>query len=420
MDHFLAHPIRERPVHDRDPSMLTTPSIARPPAPATAEPSCRLCGARLHRTLLDLGAVPLSNRTLAAGESGDTPYPLHARICDTCTLVQVDDAALPIDCVAPVVSAAGRLQTRRYVEIIQKRLRLTEESVVIEVGRNDGTLSDHFQSAGIPVLRIDTIETFNTETAMQVAVKSGRADFVVANDVLQHAPDLFDFAAGLASLLRPNGVLGLQVPHLLAVMQKLQFDAFRHDAYSYFSLRVLEHVLRAVGLRVFDAEALPGHGGSIRVHACHAVGPHVTRPGLKAMRLTERCADLDRKDFYSGFADRAAAARADVQQFVRTKIAEGRRVAGYGASTRAAVLLNYCGLTPADIACIADPDPALHGRLMPGSRIPIVPVEAFRADPPDDIVIFPWPHAAEIAGELTPLRHRGTHLWTAVPRIARV
>ena len=403
-------------------STPTPPAIARPWTPAATEPSCRLCGARLHRTLIDLGPLPLANRTLAAGATDATPYRLHARMCDTCTLVQVDDVAPAAAVAAPVSaarSAASRTRASRYAETMRKRLRLTGDSLVIEVGSSDSALSRHFQTAAIPVLEIEPAPAFNTETAMQVAVRLGRADFVVANDVLQHAPDLFDFAAGLASLLRPNGVLGLQVPHLLSLVQKLQFDAFRHDAYTYMSLRVLEHVLRAVGLRVFDAEAVPDHGGSIRVHACHAVGPYVARPGLKAMRLTERFAELDRRDFYTGFGERAALAQKDVRDFLRTRRAAGRRVAAYGAGTRGTTLLNGCGITADDIACVADPDPARQGRLMPGCRVPIVTPEALRADPPDDIVILPWPNVAEIAMELTPLRHRGTQLWTAVPGIAR-
>ncbi len=398
-------------------------AVSRLSAPTATEPPCRLCGARLHRTLLDLGPLPLANRTLAAGANDDTPYRLHVRQCDTCTLVQVDDVAPPEWVAAPFVSsrlAASRPRISRYAETMRKRLRLNEDSLVIQVGGTGDTLSRHFQAAGIPVLEIPPAPAFNTETAMQVAVRQGRADFVVAKDVLQHAPDLFDFAAGLASLLRPNGVLGLQVPHLLSVMQKLQFDAFRHDAYTYMSLRVLEHVLRAVGLRVFDAEAVPDQGGSIRIHACHAVGPYVARSSLKAMRSAECFAELDRRDFYSGFGERVAVAREDIRSFLRTRTAAGRRVAAYGAAPRGSTLLNCCDMTTNEIAYVADPDPAKDGRLMPGCRIPIVTLEVLMADPPDDIVILPWPDVAELAMELTPLRQAGIHLWTVLPRIARV
>jgi len=268
---------------------------------------------------------------------------------------------------------------------------------------------------GVPTV----IGPFNTETAMEIAVRHGRADLVVASNVLQHAPDLFDFAAGLACILRPNGVLIAQVPHLLSLIQKLQFDAFRHDSYSYLSLRVLEHVLRSVGLRVFDAERLPDPGGSLRIHACHVVAPHGARPGLKAVRQAEALGERDRRDFYTGFGDRVAAVRDEILEFLRTRRTAGRRVAAYGATTRANTLLNCCGITTEEIACVADPDPAKHGRLLPGSRIPIVPVDVLAADPPDDIVILPWASTSEIALLLAPLRQRGTQLWKPIPRIAR-
>jgi hypothetical protein len=406
-------------------------------APLT-EPSCRLCGARTLRTLLDLGRIHLAHRTTAPDAPDDQPYRLHARICDNCYLVQVSDVAAPetIAAAAPYLgfdTAAGLNQTRRHAEAMRKRLHLGADSLVIKIGSNNGVLLQHFQAAGVPVLSIvprsnesirsdipTQITLFNTGSAMDIAVEHGCADLVVANNVLPYAPDLFDFAAGLASILRPNGILTLEVPHLLSLVQKMQFDAFRHDSYSYFSLRVLEHVMRSVGLRVFDAERLPDHGGSLRAHACHVVAPHATRPGLKAVRLAEGVGELERRDFYSGFSDRVTAALDEIREFLETRRTAGRRVAAYGAAPRGSTLLNCCGITTEQITYVADPDPAKHGRLLPGSRIPIVPVETLMAGPPDDVVILPWPNAAEIALRLMPLRQQGTQLWTAVPRIMRV
>jgi len=421
--------------------MLSTQAAIPAGRPSTStEPACRLCGARLHHTLIDLGSVPLAYRTIPTGSTDDQPYRLHARICDDCTLVQVEDVAEPEVVAAPEPHlsadfAIGKDEARRCFETMRKRLRLDAGSLVIEVGGNDGTLLRQFQDADIRVLRIESpanaasaaeagipieVGLFNAETAMQIAVRHGCADLVIANNVLPHARDLFDLAAGLACILRPNGVLTLQTPHLLSMLQKAQFDAFRHDAYTYLSLRVLEHVLRSVGLRVFDAERLPDHGGSLRVQACHVVGPHAARPGLKAVRLAEGAADVSRQDLYAGFSDRVAAAQDDIRGFLANRRSAGRRVAGYGAAVRGAMLLNCCGITRAEIAAIADPDPAKHGRLLPGSRIPIVPLEVLMADPPDDVIILPWPSVAEILLKLMPLRQLGTQLWTPIPRIARV
>jgi len=355
--------------------------------------------------------------------------------------VQVDEVAPPETIAAPRPSLSSRwvgglTQARRYADTMRKRLRLGSESLVIEVGSNDGNLLRHFRAAGIPVLGIEQapiaaaaaaeigipteVIGFNTETAMDVAVRHGSAALVIANNVLQHVPDLFDFTAGLANILRPNGVLGLQVPYLLSLVRKVQFDAFRHDCYTYISLRVLEHLLRSVGLRVFDAELLPDHGGSLRVHACHAVGPHAARPGLKTVRLAEGFTEQERRDFYAGFGDRAAMARDDIRDFLRNRRAAGRRVAAFGAATRGSTLLNVCEITTREIDCVGDLDPARHGRLLPGSRIPVVPLEALIAEPPDDILILPWPDTADIMLDLMKLRQHGTQFWTALPRIARV
>jgi hypothetical protein len=404
--------------------------------PATAEPGCRLCGARLHRTLIDLGDVPLVNRTNAANAANDPSYPLHIRMCDNCTLVQVADLAAPeatnpAEPCRPARSTVYLNRARHDAETMRKRLRLGAESLVIEIGARDGTVLHPFQAAGVPILGIGPepnaatdvptqIALFNTETAMEVAVRHGCADLVFANNVLPFVPDLFDFAAGVASILRPNGILSVQVPHLLSLVQTTQFDAFRHDAYSYLSLRVLEHVSRAVGLRVFDAERLPDHGGTLRVLACHVDGPHAARPGLKSVRQAEGFAELDRRDIYSGFSTRSAVAQSEFRDFLRNRRAAGRRVAAYGTAARGSMLLNCCGITTEEITCAADPDPTQQGRLLPGSRIPIVPLETLMNDPPDDLVILPWPDAAEIVPELTPLRQLGTQFWTPIPRIVRV
>lgn len=421
-------------------STLVAPPLFGDLRASTAGPSCRLCGARLHQSLLDLGCVPLANRTLAEDEP-DQAYPLHALICDSCMLVQLPDVAPP-EVLAPPRpylssrSATAVEQARNFAETMIGRLGLDSDSLVIEVGSNDGYLLRHFRMAGIPALGIEPaacaasvanetgvpteIGHFSAETAMEIAVRHGRADLVVANNVLPHVPDLFDFAAGFAGILRPNGVMTLQVPHLLSLVQRIQFDAFRHDAYAYLSLQVLERVLRSVGLRVFDAERLPDHGGSLRIHACHAVSTHGARPGLKAVRQLEAAAQLDHRDFYSGFAQRVASARDEISGFMRLRAEVGRRVAAYGAAARGAMLLNCCGIDRRHMTCVADPDPDKIGRFMPGSRLPVVPVEALLDDPPHDLVILPWTHVTEIAAMLQPLRQAGTQLWTTLPRIAKV
>jgi len=317
--------------------MLTM--LATKPHPHTAaEPGCRLCGARLHRSLLDLGNLPLATRSRAAGEA-DARYPLHVRLCDDCGLAQIPDAppgvhAPPRPSPSPC-SGASASRAGRYAGVMRERFRLDTGSLVVEIGLNDGTLLPHLQAAGIPVLRIPAeAADFNTETAMEAAVRHGCADIIVAHNVLPHAHDLFDFAAGLACILRPNGVLSLQFPHLLSLIQRLQFDAFRHDTYTYLSLPVAERLLRSVGLRLFDAERVPDEGGSLRLHACHAQSPHPTRHGLKVVRLAEALENGDQPALCAEFSDRVAVAREDIRTFLRVRREADRCVAAYGATAR--------------------------------------------------------------------------------------
>lgn len=421
-------------------STLIAPPLFGDLRDGTSAPSCRLCGARLHHSLIDLGCQPLANRTVTA-QDADHAYPLQALICDSCLLVQVPDVAPPETLAAPDPFLTSRSPTavehaRRFAEAMIHRQSLDSDSLVIEIGSNDGYLLRHFQAAEVTVLGIEAAQRpaavandrgvptelrhFSADTAMEIAVRHGRADLVVANQVLQYVPDLFDFAAGFAGILRPNGIVVMEVPHLLALMQRLQFDAFRHDAYAYLSLQVIERVLRSVGLRVFDAERLSDHGGSLRIYACHAVSTHGARPGLRAARQAEAAAGLDRPDFHAGFGQRVAAAREEFGRFIRLRTEAGRRVAAYGAAARGASLLNLCGLTAAQITCVADTDPGKVGRLLPGSRVPVVPTDSLLRQPPDDLVILPWTHATEISAQLQPLRRGGTQFWAAIPRLARV
>ena len=404
------------------------------PASATVA-TCRLCGARLHRSLIDLGCLPLAGRTLATATTAPT-YPLHIRMCDECQLVQTSNPAAPV-AVAPSPRSVTCVQhAGRYAEAARKRLRLDRGSLVIEIGSNDGSLLRHFQTMGVSVLGVEPepdaaaaaaqqgvpteAACFDTETAMQIAVRHGRADLVIANNVLPHVPDLFDFAAGFASILKPNGVLSLQVPHLLSLLQRGQFDLFSHDSYTYLSLQVLERILRSVGLRIFDAERVADDGGSLRVQACHAECPYPARPGLKSVRMLESFGVLDRPDLFTGFSQRVAALCEDIRMFLHIRRQAGRRVAAYGATARCSMMLNVCALTRDQISCVADLDPAKQGQWLPGSLIPIVSVDALLQAPPDDVIILPWTQGAEVAAPLQPLRQRGTQLWTPMPRIARV
>ncbi len=406
---------------------------------------CRLCGATLHRSLVDLGATPLANCYVTgeqAASGADRPYPLQVLVCDHCLLVQVGETIPPEAIFAAdyayfsSYSASWVAHAQRYAAAMTARFDLDERSLVAEVASNDGYLLQHFRVLHIPVLGIEPaagvaaaarrigVPTeqmfFGADTAAGLASRYGRADLIAANNVLAHVPDLPGFVAGFTAMLRPEGVATFEFPHLLSLLAQVQFDTIYHEHFSYLSLLVVEHVLRDAGLRVFDVECLPTHGGSLRVFACHVAASHAARPGLDAVRDQEAAVGLHRPETYDSFAPKVARIKHGFRNFVAMRHARGRRLAAYGAAAKGNTLLNSCGMTAGDIICVADRNPEKQGRLLPGSHIPVVSPQALAAARPDDVVILPWNLADEVAAELAPLRAAGTRLWVAVPEARAV
>jgi SAM-dependent methyltransferase len=402
--------------------------------------ACRLCGAPLQRTLVDLGSTPLANCyvTQAEAASGvDRPYPLQVLVCDRCLLVQVGETIPPEAIFAAdyayfsSFSAGWVAHAQRYATAMIARFGLDERSLVAEVASNDGYLLQHFLALGIPVLGIEPaggvaeaarrigVRTeqmfFGADTAAGLASRYGRADLIAANNVLAHVPDLPGFVAGFTAMLRPEGVATFEFPHVLSLQEHVQFDTIYHEHFSYLSLLVVEHVLRDAGLRAFDVECLATHGGSLRVFACHVNASHATRHGRDAVRAQEAAAGLHRPETYDSFAPKVARIQHTFRAFVATERASGRLLAAYGAAAKGNTFLNSCGITADDVICVADRNPEKRGKLLPGSHIPVVSPEALAAARPDDVVILPWNLAEEIATELAPMRAAGTRLWVAVP-----
>jgi hypothetical protein len=251
-------------------------------------------------------------------------------------------------------------------------------------------------------------------------MRYGRADLVAANNVLAHVPDIAGFVTGFGAVLRLNGVVTFEFPHLLNLIEQVQFDTIYHEHYSYLSLLVVERVLRQAGLRAFDVERLPTHGGSLRVFACHAGAAHVPTPNLAILRAAESAAGLDDPAAYDAFAARVAAVQAEFREFVASRRAAGHRIVAYGAAAKGNTFLNSCGITNSDILCVADRNPAKQGRLLPGSHVPVVAPEALKAQDADDLVILPWNLSAEITNQLADLRQSGTQFWIANPTMQRV
>jgi hypothetical protein len=404
-------------------------------------PACRACGAPLTRSLVDLGLSALANAYVPPERAGtpDPRYPLHARVCDACLLVQVDDAVPATEIFAAdyayfsSFSESWLAHARAYAEMATARFGLTPADLVVEIASNDGYLLQYFVQKGIPVLGIDPaanaaraaeakgvrtrVDFFGARLARDLAAEGVRPALVASANVLAHVPDINDFVAGIATLLQGEAVWTVEFPHLLNLIAEVQFDTIYHEHYTYLSLLAVERILAGRGLRVFDVEEVPTHGGSLRVFACRAEAAHAEGPGVAAVRAKERAARLDRPEGYEGFGPRCERVRADLLAFLRAAKAAGRTVAAYGAAAKGNTLLNYCGIGPDLLAFCVDRNPAKQNTLLPGSHVPVFPPGELERRRPDDVLILPWNLREEIARQLAPLRAQGTRLVTAIPEI---
>jgi C-methyltransferase C-terminal domain/Putative zinc binding domain/Methyltransferase domain len=403
-------------------------------------PACRFCRAALTHTFVDLGRQPLANSYLTKAQlaAGNEPvYPLHARVCARCFLVQVDDA-VPAEAIFDAgyayfssYSSGWVEHARRYAEAMIARLGLGPKSLVVEVASNDGYLLKHFVAKGVPVLGIEptanTAEAavaagvptevmfFNAANARGLAGRGVAADLICANNVLAHVPDIGDFVAGFAPVLKPKGVLTFEFPHLLNLIEQVQFDTIYHEHFSYLSLLAVEKVLAAHGLKVFDVERLSTHGGSLRLYCAHAGSGQAETEALKTLRADEARAGLGRIETYAGFTPRVEAVRASFLEFLAKAKAEGKSVAAYGAAAKGNTFLNYCGVTADDIACVFDASPAKQGRFLPGSHVPILAPDRVAAVRPDYLLILPWNLKDEIIGQMGHIAAWGGRFVTASP-----
>lgn len=402
--------------------------------------TCRACGTALHRSFVDLGETPLANSYLDPALPADQErwYRLHARVCEKCLLVQLDEVVPPQDIFRHYAyfssySTSWLEHSRRYADAAVARWGLGVSSLVVEVASNDGYLLQFFAEAGVPVLGVEPAANvaevavargvptqvcfLDAVTGPRLAAEHGPADLVVGNNVLAHVPDINGFVGGLAALLAAEGVLSVEFPHLLNLIDRVQFDTIYHEHFSYLSLHSVEQVFAQHGLRVFDVEQVPTHGGSLRVLACRTGAAHADQPGLTAVRRLERDRLLDVLDGYEGFADRVHVAQESLLSFLRTARAEGRTVAAYGAAAKGNTLLNSCGVTADDVVLVVDRNPHKQGRLLPGSRIPVADPAALTDLRPDYVLILPWNIADEVRSQMAHVREWGGRFVVPIPQV---
>jgi SAM-dependent methyltransferase len=404
-----------------------------------AQPKCLGCAAPLHRTVIDLGLSPLANAFVPPDQTAPDPtYPLHARLCDRCLLMQVDAVLPPADIFGDYAyfssySDSWLAHCRSYAATMIDRFSLSATSQVVEIASNDGYLLTNFVAAGIPCLGIEPaanvaaaarsrgvpteIAFFGTQTAQRLADAGRRADLLAAKNVLAHVPDINDFVAGIRILLKPEGVFTVEFPHVLNLIREAQFDTIYHEHFTYLSLAAVEHIFRRHGLRVFDVEEVPTHGGSLRVFACRDESTRAERSGASKVRLKETDARIDRPEGYAGLTERAQTIQRDLLAFLNTARVKGHRVAAYGAAAKGNTLLNYCGIGREHVTFVVDRNPTKQGRLLPGSHIPVRPPDALFDERPDYVLVLPWNLIDEISTQLAPIRAWGGRLVTAIPEI---
>ncbi|MDO9706982.1 class I SAM-dependent methyltransferase [Paracraurococcus lichenis] len=401
--------------------------------PVTA---CRACGGRLGLVFCDLGTMAVANSYVPPerAQEPEPVFPLRCVVCESCRLVQldtvVDERGIFTDyAYFSSMSSTWLEHAARFCADMTARLGLGRESLVVEVASNDGYLLRNFVAVGIPCLGVEPAANvaaiaratgvptearfFGRAAARDILAAQGKpADLVVANNVLAHVPDLDDFTGGLALMAGTRGVVSIEAPHLVALVDGVQFDTIYHEHYAYWSLLSMEAALARHGLRVFDVERLATHGGSLRVLASAEV--RAPSAALLALRAEEAARGLHGDAFYEGFGPRVQAVLEGLRAWLATARAEGRRVCAYGAAAKGNTLLNAAGVGAGDILAVADRSSAKQGRLLPGSHIPVVSPEAMLALAPDDILILPWNIEAEVSRQLREAGYRG-RLAVAVP-----
>ena len=410
---------------------------------ARAARACRLCGAMLEHSLVDLGMSPLCESFLDPGQL-DTmePYfPLRVLVCGTCFLVQLGEYVSPEHIFREYAyfssySTTWVAHAKAYCEMIAPRLGLGPDSLVVELASNDGYLLQHFLPLGVPVLGIEPaanvaqvaidsgiatrVDFFGVALADALVADGRRADLIIGNNVLAQVPDLNDFVAGMARLLAPEGVITLEFPHLERLIAENQFDTIYHEHFSYFSLITIERLAARHGLKLIDVDELPTHGGSLRVYLAHPGSSWPTALRVADLLARERRQGFDDIATYASFAERVTRTKRGLLSFLIAAKDAGKVICGYGAPGKGNTLLNYCGIGTDFLEFTVDRNPYKHGRFTPGMHIPIHPVEAIDQRRPDYVLILPWNLKDEIVEQMRHVSDWGGRFIVPIPYLTVV
>jgi SAM-dependent methyltransferase len=402
---------------------------------------CRFCDTPLHFTFVDLGMSPLCQTVIREEQTNamEPFYPLHAYVCDECYLVQLEEYVAPADIFTEYAyfsaySDSWLAHASGYVDMISERLGLDEQSSVVELASNDGYLLQYFVKRGIPALGIEpaanvakaaeergvktVVDFFGADLARKLVSQGKSANLILGNNVLAQVPDINSFVEGIKILLAPRGVVTIEFPHLLQLMDQNQFDTIYHEHFSYFSFATTARIFAAHCMTLFDVEELPTHGGSLRIYGRHADDeskPITAR--AKELLKREAAAGLGDLDAYRQFREQVEAIKRDLLEFLVEKRRAGKSIVGYGAPGKGNTLLNYCGIRTDFLEYTVDRNPYKQGTYLPGTHIPIHKPERIAETKPDYILILPWNLKDEIAAQLAYTAEWGAQLVVPIPRV---
>lgn len=403
--------------------------------------NCRHCAHPLEHVFLDLGFAPPSNAYLSQADliKPELYYPLKLFVCEHCWLVQTKDYAQADELFSydyayfSSVSQNWLAHAARYTDMITERLGLNKNSHVIEVASNDGYLLKNFVAAGVPCIGIEPTastaaaaeklgipilrEFFGQTLAQRLVAEGKQADLILGNNVYAHVPYINDFTAGLKTALKPSGTITLEFPHLMRLLEQTQFDTVYHEHFSYLSLYSVSQIFARVGLRVFDVEELPTHGGSLRVYGCYAEDDRVSSEAVLTLLAQEARRGMRSLQTYQAFQSRADRLKDDLILFLIEQKHAGKRVAAYGAAAKGCTLLNYAGIKPDLLSYVCDAAPSKQGKYLPGTHIPIEHPDVLSERKPDIVLILPWNIQAEVMQQMAHIREWGGKFAVAVPSI---
>lgn len=404
--------------------------------------NCRFCQTPLKQTFVDLGMSPISNAFLKPEQLNQAEkfYPLHAYVCENCFLVQLEEFETPdaifSDDYAYFSSYSETFlcHAENYTQMMIERFGFNSESLVVEIASNDGYLLQYFQKQGVRVLGIEPaanvarvaeskgipswVKFFGTTTAQEIVLQKKQADLLIGNNVLAHVPDINDFVAGMKLALNPNGILTMEFPHLLKLMEFNQFDTIYHEHFSYLSLLTVENIFASHGLTLFDVEEIPTHGGSLRIYGKHdSNSNYQVTERLNNFRQQEIEAQLNRIDTYLGFAEKVRSTKRKLLQFLIKIKSQGQTIVGYGAPAKGNTLLNYCGIGTDFIDYTVDRSPHKQGLFLPGTHIPIYHPDKISETRPDYVVILPWNIKDEIIEQMAHIKDWGGQFLIPIPQV---